>query len=135
MKRRAILTRFVVDGWAWIEYFEGTLKGKKVKEIVENSDNDIFTHLMNVSEVASAASRKNMDCDSIIDVIISISSVYTGDEKFAANVGKRHAEIRRKVRDFGLIDACVLATAEKMNAKILTGDPHFNEMKNVVMLK
>ena len=48
--------------------------------------------------------------------------------------GQKHAEMKSKIKDFGLADACVLAGAEKINAKILTGDPHFEGIKNAVMI-
>ena len=33
---------FVIDAYAWVEYFEGSSLGEKVKDIVENSENLIF---------------------------------------------------------------------------------------------
>lgn len=45
-----------------------------------------------------------------------------------------HAEIRQVEKDFGLADACVLATARKLKSKVLTGDPHFKNVKEAVMI-
>jgi predicted nucleic acid-binding protein len=39
------------------------------------------------------------------------------------------------MKDFGLADAYVLATARKLKSKILTGDPHFKGMKEAVLIK
>lgn len=124
----------MIDSWAWIEYLDGTEKGRKVQEIVENAENEIITYWINISEIISVAKRKDMDYQSISSVLQSITRIFVGDVNFAVFVGKRHAEIKAKMKDFGLIDACVLATAEKKGAKIVTGDPHFKTVKNVIML-
>ncbi len=134
MKRRATLTKFVIDSWAWIEYFTGSESGKKAKTIIENPENHIITHWINISEVVSISKRKEKDYKTISETLLSISEIFVGDNDFAVFVGQKHAEIKAKIKDFGLIDACVLATAEKTGAKIITGDPHFKGMKNVVML-
>ncbi len=52
------------------------------------------------------------------------------DINFSKEVGIACAKIKKKIKDFGLADAFVLITA-----KILTGDPHFKGMNNVVYLQ
>jgi predicted nucleic acid-binding protein len=46
-----------------------------------------------------------------------------------------HAKMRQTKKDFGIADAFVLATASKLRAKIVTGDPHFKDLDNAVMIK
>ena len=43
-------------------------------------------------------------------------------------------EIRKKIKDFGLADVFVLLTARKLNAKIITGDPHFKGFKEAILI-
>jgi predicted nucleic acid-binding protein len=43
--------------------------------------------------------------------------------------------MRKTEKDFGLADAYVLATARQLKSKVLTGDPHFKNLKEAVMLK
>jgi predicted nucleic acid-binding protein len=43
--------------------------------------------------------------------------------------------MQRNLKDFGLADAFVLATARKLKAKVLTGDMHFEGVKEAVLLK
>ena len=45
-----------------------------------------------------------------------------------------HTEMRKTEKDFGLADAYVLATARKLKAKILTGDPHFKNVKDAILM-
>ncbi len=131
---KAIIIRYVIDTWAWIEYLDGTEKGEKAKEIIENSENQIFTNSMVLIEVVSVAKRKNKDYKIISDTILTLSKIFHDDIEFFIDAGLLHAEIKQKIKDFGLVDALVLATARKLDAKILTGDPHFRSFKEAVMI-
>jgi hypothetical protein len=46
----------------------------------------------------------------------------------------RH-EVRKTVPGFGLIDSVILAVQEEKRCMVLTGDPHFEGVKDVVFLK
>jgi len=41
---------------------------------------------------------------------------------------------KSKTPDFGLADAIIAASARSRNMKVLTGDPHFKDFKDAVML-
>jgi len=43
--------------------------------------------------------------------------------------------MRKTLKDFGLADSYVLATARKLDARILTGDMHFKDVKEATMIK
>jgi predicted nucleic acid-binding protein len=43
--------------------------------------------------------------------------------------------MRKTEKDFGLADAYVLETARKLKSKVLTGDKHFRNVKEAVLLK
>ncbi|MBW3000653.1 PIN domain-containing protein, partial [Candidatus Woesearchaeota archaeon] len=43
-------------------------------------------------------------------------------------------EKRKRVTDFGLIDGLILAKQEELKCKVITGDKHFKNIKNVVYL-
>lgn len=44
------------------------------------------------------------------------------------------SECQVKIPDFGLADAIILASARSRKIKVLTGDPHFKNFKDAVML-
>ncbi|MDP2860718.1 MAG: PIN domain-containing protein, partial [bacterium] len=67
-------------------------------------------------------------------VIHGNSTVVDADEQLSRQTGILHAEIRRTIYDFGLADAYVLATARRLGAKILTGDPHFTNIPEATMI-
>jgi predicted nucleic acid-binding protein len=126
--------KFVLDTYAWIEYFQGSEKGKKVKAIVDYERNEIYTNFVVISEVISKIKRENKNTQEAFEIIVSIANVMPFDENLAKEVGVLHAEIKSRIKDFGLADTFVLLTAKKMNAKILTGDEHFKDFKEAILL-
>ena len=129
------MPRYVIDSYAWIEYFIGSTKGEKVKEIIESNSNKIFTPLVVISEVMSITKREQRDTEEIYKKMIGLSEIIIPTLEMAKETGLLHAEIRKKIHDFGMADVFVLLTARKTNAKIITGDPHFTEIKEAILLK
>jgi predicted nucleic acid-binding protein len=43
--------------------------------------------------------------------------------------------LRKRIKDFGPADSFVLATAKVLKAKIVSGDEHFKNLKNVIFIK
>ena len=56
------------------------------------------------------------------------------DEEIGIKAGEIHAEMGPKVKNFGMIDALILASAIKRDLMILTGDKHFEHFDNVIMI-
>ena len=127
-------SRYVVDSYAWIEYLDGTEIGRKVSDLIKEN-NEIFTCVLTIAEVVSKAARKGKDVKIAYDVLTSNSKIIDADEELSLRVGLLHFEMRKTVKDFGLADAYILATAGKLKAKILTGDMHFKNMKEAVLIK
>ncbi len=127
-------SRYVVDSYAWIEYLDGTEIGRKVSDLIKEN-NEIFTCVLTIAEVVSKAARKGKDVKIAYDVLTSNSKIIDADEELSLQAGLLHYEMRKTVKDFGLADAYILATAGKLKAKILTGDMHFKNMKEAVLIK
>lgn len=127
--------RYLIDAWAWVEYLIASDYGSKIKEFVENDENDIFTCVLNIAEVVSMTKRENKDSESAYEKICSLSHLYSIDEETSKEAGLVHAEMKKTIKDFGLIDAFVLAIARKLNAKIITGDEHFKKMKEAIFIR
>ncbi len=131
-KRMTVL----VDSWAWIEYFKGTCAGEKVKELLEKSQDKIIVSTINIAEVYNSflrdyshpdndryaeASRKAMEQRSYVCEV---------DEKIAVDSAKIKHE-----KKWGLGDSIIYATAKREDAKVLTGDPHFRGLNDVIFLE
>ena len=126
--------KYVIDAYAWIEYFIESDKGKKVKEIVELQGNEIFTSVITIAEVCSIGVREKRDVELGNKIILGLSSIHFINLELAREAGILHAVVRKKIKDFGLADTFVLLAARKLGAKIVTRDPRFKGMKEAVLI-
>ena len=127
-------SKYVVDSYAWIEYLDGTEIGRKVSDLIKENE-EIFSCVLTIAEVVSKAARKGKDVKIAYDVLTSNSKIINADEELSLQAGLLHYEMRKTVKDFGLADAYILATARKLKTKILTGDMHFKNVKEAVLIK
>jgi predicted nucleic acid-binding protein len=128
------MSRLVIDSYAWIEYLDGTEHGRKVNDFIEGNE-EIFTCALTIAEVVSKAARKGKDVKVAYEVLTNNSKIIYADEVLSFEAGQIHFEMRKTLKDFGLADAYILATARKLQSKILTGDEHFRNMKEAVLIK
>ena len=128
------MSKLVMDAYAWIEYLDGSEAGRKVSALLENSD-ETYTCAMTIAEVVSKVARKAKDVKFAYDVLLSNSQIVNVDEELSLQAGLLHCEMRKTLKDFGLADAYVLATARRLKSKILTGDMHFKNVKESILIK
>ena len=127
------MTKHVIDAYAWIEYLGGSASGKKVASILENNA-EVYTCAITLGEVVSKVARMGKDEKIAHDVLLSNSQIIAVDDELSLQAGLIHCEMRRTQKDFGLADAYILATARKLESKIVTGDPHFQGIKEAIMI-
>lgn len=120
----------LIDSWVWIEYFQGSDKGKSVKQYIEGEE-QIILSTINVSEVFRhiLSKRTQKDAESAIDFMLKASFV----APVTVDIAIKSAFIKHE-KKWGLGDAIIQATAQKYNAVIITGDNDFKNEKNVVFL-
>jgi predicted nucleic acid-binding protein len=68
-------------------------------------------------------------------MLLSNSQIIKLDEQISKQAGLFLFKMRQTSKDFGIADAFILATANKLEAKIITGDPLFKGLKNAIMIK
>ena len=127
-------SRYVVDAYAWIEYLRGSHAGETVKSLLASEESEIYTCAVTLAEVVSKTAREGGDAEAAYDVLQSNSTIVSADGLLSKDAGALHATLRKTVPDFGLADAYVLALARKTKAKVLTGDPHFRDIKDATFL-
>ena len=127
------MTRLIIDSYAWIEYLEGSSKGSRVQDRLEEVD-DAYTPTPVLAEVVSKVLRAGRDAAMAWQALRAWSQVLPLDAETARAAGGLHAEYRRRISDFALTDAVVLAFSRKLGATILTGDPHFRGIRGVEFL-
>lgn len=128
------MTRYIIDAYAWIEYLEGSKKGEKAEEIIVNNSNEIFTASTTIAEVVSKLLRNNKDINIAIEAINNLSIKINLTPEISSLAGQLHFEAKKSNQNFGMLDAFVVATAKKLNAKILTGDEDFRPFKETIFI-
>jgi len=122
------------DTSAWIEFFQGTEKGKKVREILDLEEN--FTSIVTFAEITFWCLKNNQE-NKIMPYLEGIkkgSKVIDLEEIIVINAGKLNYERKKVVKNWGLMDSFLLSTALLFGLKILTKDSHFRNLPNTEML-
>jgi predicted nucleic acid-binding protein len=113
---------------------DGSPRGARVRDLLENPANTILTSAITLAELVSKSLRTRRDPKIAITAVESNSTLHTISPALANLAGEVHAEEKKRKRDFGLADAFVLATARSRSCKVLTGDPHFKDVPEAVMI-
>jgi len=125
--------KYLFDAFAWIAYLEGGSAGEKVNKILQE-DNEIYTLSITVAEVVSKTKRMKRDAEAAYLAIISNSTIIDAPPKISKEAGLLHAQIREKIKNFGIVDTLIAVTAKSISAKILTGDEHFKNFKEAIFI-
>ena len=125
---------FIVDAWAWIEYFIGSEKGLTLKKLIKNKMNKFITMECTISELKSYCLRTGQDFNRIYNAL-KRNSIFLPvlQETWLVAAEIKH-ETRKKIKDFGLIDSILVAKQREFNCTIVSGDRHFKGMKKVVYI-
>lgn len=127
-----------IDTYAWIEYFEGSVQGNKVRAILENENEyEIFTPSIVLVELADAVAKGKIkvNWDELVRFVKLNTKIIDIDDVVAKEAGMIKNNLRKKHPDFGIIDAIVLATARINNSRLLTGDIHLLNEDDVIDIK
>jgi predicted nucleic acid-binding protein len=124
---------YLFDAFAWIAYLEGTNKGEKVNEILEN-ENEIFTLPTTITEVISKLKRQDKNIETAYSAIIKNSKILNITPKIAKEAGLIHAEYKNKIEGISMADTLLISSAKATNSKIITGDNHFKSFKEAIIL-
>ena len=68
-------------------------------------------------------------------MLLSNAQVTKMDEQISKQAGLLRSKMRQTRKGSGIADAFILATANKLKAKIITDDPHFKDVENTSMIK
>ena len=124
----------IADAYAWVEYFRRTEKGKRAAGVIDDPKKDVLTLESTLAEVKGWALRERKPFEDLYVIIRRNSRIVHSPLEEWLRAAELRFEIRRTVPDFGMMDALLLAAAERSGARILTGDPHFRKMANIVYI-
>lgn len=131
------MTRYLLDTWAWIEYYEGSKIGREVRDKL--IQNQCYTSKVSIAELSDNFHRKdlvtNYSWKDILRYVSSNSEITGLTPSIASRAGKIRTKEMEEYSGFGLIDAIILATAREKNLKVLTGDKHLKNKESAIDLE
>jgi len=128
--------KYVIDSYAWIEYFMGTKTGEKVKPIIENTEEKITPTICLAEIYAKTLRAENDELAEKQRIFIKEKSALAPlDETTAVEAAALTSKLKREIPGWGLADSIVYATALIKKAEVVTGDEHFKKLKNVTFIK
>ena len=124
-----------------MEILKLSAAGEEAKARVEEAE-EAFTPSIVLAELARKYLREGVDPGALRTWLRGISEateVYPIDIELSIMSAESAAELSAKARREGiggpgLGDALVLATARVVNARVVTGDPHFRGLEETVWL-
>jgi predicted nucleic acid-binding protein len=126
----------LIDTSAWVEYLKGSVKGARIKDIVDNQSNILIVHSVVLSELASKLARDGKSTLVIYDVL-GLGNLKLVDElplNSALDAGKEHAILKKAIKRISLIDVMLMKVADTFSATIVTTDHHFEAYKKAVII-
>ena len=118
----------LLDSFAWVEYFTGSMRGSKVKTYVDGGE-FLYTPSICLTEVKARYLRDGRNPKAELEFI--------SERSFILALGKETALLAAEIKqNLGLhtIDAVVYATARERKLTVVTGDQHFKGLPDVEMI-
>ncbi len=126
---------YIIDSYAWIEYFIGSKKGGLLQKLFLDEKNKFLTVECCLAEIKGWAIKNNQEFNRLYEIIRANSDIIKIADYNWIDSAVERFEQRKTKKDFGLIDAVILTKQKELNCKIISGDKHFKDMKNVVFLE
>jgi len=126
----------VFDAYAWVEYALDSPKAETVARMLESSS-EAFTPASVLAELKESMLRHGIRRSRIRQVLTFVRSrtiVAEIDAEIAEVAGETNFRQKKKVKNWGMLDSFVLAVAAVKGGKVLTGDPHFKNMNDVIYI-
>jgi len=125
---------YVIDSYAWIEYFRGSKAGKKTQRFIE--EGKAATATITIAELREKYAREGWPYFNDDLLFITTTTTITNLTKdIAVKAGETNALMKAKVKGWGMADSITLATAQAANAKVVTGDNHFKGLKEAILIE
>jgi predicted nucleic acid-binding protein len=126
--------KIIVDSFAWVEYFQSTPRGEKIKNIVDSHGYQLFTTDACMAEIKFSALQGNENFDAVLTDVLFLSTIISSDLDDWLSAAEIKFEKRKTILDIGIVDCLLIHHAKKIGARILTGDRHFAKEKGVILV-
>jgi predicted nucleic acid-binding protein len=132
--------RYVIDAYAWIEYFRASKAGEVAKKYIESKESatptivvsEISRKLLREIELGNETKEGRLKR---LEFIRATSRIVDLDFEIAAEAGKIDVDMKKKVKGWGLADSIILCTARNAKGNVVTGDEHFRGLEETIFIK
>lgn len=123
----------LVDTYAWIEIFQGSLWGEKALECMEQGV-PLAVSVLTLYELQYGLSALYGDGKTagLLKTILSHAGAIPVDMQIALAAGTIKSLQKKKGSAMGAVDCMILATARSRGLKILSGDKHFEGLEETL---
>ncbi|HLC97989.1 MAG TPA: PIN domain-containing protein [Candidatus Nanoarchaeia archaeon] len=122
----------LLDTSAWVEYFKGSEKGRKVLKVLE--EEEVYTSAITFAEITRWVVDNRGNVDSVLSLIRRNSVIIQLEEPILVESGKIYGQLRKIKKSIGLIDVIIYISALLHGLELVTGDYDFHGLPAVVMI-
>jgi len=129
----------VIDTYAWVEYLIGSRIGTKAKDYIETGQaltpSIVLVELRKwyLREIEEGR-RSEREMQLHFQFIESATEVVLLDTSLALKAGETDFLMKKRIRNWPIADSVIYATARSRAAQVVTGDPHFRGLEEVIFL-
>lgn len=130
---------FVIDTYAWVEYLLGSKAGSNIKKYIE--EERCLTPSIVIAELRKwylreieAGRRSDREMRNHFAYLESGTEIVPLDASLALKAGEADFLMKKRIKDWPLADSIVYATAKSRAAQLVSGDPHFKGLEDVIWI-
>lgn len=129
----------MIDTYAWVEYLLGSKAGQAAKRFIEGGSamtpSVVLAELKKwyLKEVESTR-RSEREMNAHLAFVESRSRVVPLDAPLALKAGETDFLMKKRITGWPMADSIILATAKAQASRVVTGDPHFRQLEDVVYI-
>ena len=129
----------MIDTYAWVEYLLGSKTGAKARTYIEGGRG--LTPSIVLSELRrwylreiEAGRRSQREMQTHFTYIESTTEIVPLDATLALQSGETDFLMKKRIKDWPLADSIIYTTAKSRSAQLVSGDPHFETLEDVIFL-
>lgn len=129
----------MIDTYAWVEYLLGSKSGEKARPYIESGKG--ITPSIVLCELRKwylreieAGRRSQQEMQTHFLFVESMTEILPLDGALALQAGETDFLMKKRFKDWPLADSVIYAAAKSRLAQLVTGDPHFVTLEDVLYI-
>ncbi len=132
-------SNYVIDTYAWVEYLLGSKAGMKARKYIEEGPG--LTPSIVLAELRKwylreieAGRRTEREMSNYFTFVDSVTESVSLDGTLALKAGEIDFLMKKRIKDWPLADSIIYATAKSRGAQVVSVDPHFSSLDDVIFI-